>query len=63
MRIAINIVSSYARFLTGIIAVFFLTPFTLGVVGLEQFGLWSLCLAVIGVLALLDLGFATAAVK
>jgi O-antigen/teichoic acid export membrane protein len=63
MRIAINIASSYARFLTGIIAVFFLTPFTLGVVGLEQFGLWSLCLAVIGVLGLLDLGFATAAVK
>jgi O-antigen/teichoic acid export membrane protein len=63
MRIAINIASSYARFLAGIIAVFFLTPFTLGVVGLEQFGLWSLCLAVIGVLGLLDLGFATDAVK
>jgi O-antigen/teichoic acid export membrane protein len=63
MRIAINIATSYARFLTGIIAVFFLTPFTLGVVGLDQFGLWSLCLAVIGILGLLDLGFATAAVK
>ncbi len=63
MRIAINITTSYARFLTGIVAVFLLTPFTLGVIGTDAFGLWSLCLAVIGVLGLLDLGLGTAAVK
>ena len=63
MRIAFNIATSYARFLTGIIAVIFLTPFTLNMVGVEQFGLWSLCLALTGVLALLDAGLSTAAVK
>jgi len=63
MRIAFNIATSYARFLTGIVAVIFLTPFTLSMVGVEQFGLWSLCLAVTGVLGLLDMGFSTAAVK
>jgi O-antigen/teichoic acid export membrane protein len=63
MRIAFNIVSSYARFLTGIVAVAFLTPFTLTMVGVEQFGLWSLCLALTGVLGLLDVGLSTAAVK
>jgi len=63
MRIAINIVSSYARFLLGMIAVFCLTPFVLQRIGVEDFGLWSLCLAVTGVLGVLDLGFSTAAVK
>ncbi|MCJ7815547.1 MAG: MATE family efflux transporter, partial [Xanthomonadales bacterium] len=63
MRVAFNITTSYARFLTGIIAVVFLTPFTLNTVGVEQFGLWSLCLALTGVLALLDAGLSTAAVK
>ncbi len=63
MRVVINIATGYARFLTGIIAVFFITPFILGVVGVELFGLWALCLAVTGVLGLLDMGFSTAAVK
>ena len=63
MRIVFNIGSSYTRFLVGIIAVFLLTPFILGVVGKEQFGLWALCIAVTGVLGLLDMGLGTAAVK
>lgn len=63
MRIAINIFSSYARFLLGMGAVFFLTPFILNRIGTEDFGLWSLCLALTGMLGVLDLGFSTAAVK
>ena len=63
MRIVFNIATSYARFLTGIVAVVFLTPFTLNMVGVEQFGLWSLCLALTGALGLLDMGLSTAAVK
>lgn len=63
MRIAINIVTSYARFLIGMSAVIFLTPFILNGIGKEDFGLWALCLALTGVLGLLDLGFSTAAVK
>ena len=63
MRTVINIVSSYARFLIGMIAVFFLTPFILQRIGAEEFGLWTLCLAITGLLGVLDLGFSTAAVK
>jgi O-antigen/teichoic acid export membrane protein len=63
VRIAINIASSYARFLLGMIAVFCLTPFILQQIGVENFGMWSLCLAITGVLGVLDLGFSTAAVK
>ncbi len=63
MRIVFNIGSSYTRFIIGVIAVFLLTPFILGVVGKEQFGLWSLCIAVTGVLGLLDMGLGTAVVK
>jgi O-antigen/teichoic acid export membrane protein len=63
MRIAVNIATSYARFLIGMLAVLFLTPFILNGIGTEDFGLWSLCLALTGVLGLLDLGLSTAAVK
>jgi len=63
MRTGINIISSYARFMTGMIVVLMLTPFTLNMIGVEEFGLWSLCLAVSGLLALLDMGFSTATVK
>jgi O-antigen/teichoic acid export membrane protein len=63
MRTGINIISSYARFLTGMLVILMLTPFTLELVGIDDFGLWSLCLAVTGMLALLDMGFSTATVK
>ena len=63
MRTGINIISSYARFLMGMLVVLMLTPFTLEMVGIDDFGLWSLCLAVSGLLALLDMGFSTATVK
>jgi O-antigen/teichoic acid export membrane protein len=63
MRIAVNIASSYMRYLLGLVAVAFLTPYILATVGVESFGLWALCLALTGVLGLLDLGFSTAAVK
>ena len=63
MRTIINIASSYARFIIGMVIVFLLTPYTLNIVGIDQFGLWSLCLSVAGLLALLDMGFSTATVK
>jgi O-antigen/teichoic acid export membrane protein len=63
MREIVNIVSSYARYLLGLVAIALLTPFILDRIGVEAYGLWALCLAVTGLLGLLDLGFNTAAVK
>jgi O-antigen/teichoic acid export membrane protein len=63
MRWAVNIATSYLRFGTGMLTVFLMMPFIISSIGLEQFGLWSLVFAVVGLFGLLDLGFATAAVK
>jgi O-antigen/teichoic acid export membrane protein len=63
MRWVINIASNYLRFLVGMVVVFFLTPYIVSRIGVDLFGLWSLIFSVVGVFGLLDLGFATAAVK
>lgn len=63
MRWVLNIATSYLRFVIGIIVVFFLTPFIVSKIGMDMFGLWSLIFAIVGIFGLLDLGFATAAVK
>lgn len=62
-RWVINIASSYGRFLVAIVAVFMLTPFIIDRIGMEDYGLWALALAVSGMLGLMDFGLATAAVK
>ncbi|MDX1973432.1 MAG: MATE family efflux transporter [Candidatus Sumerlaeia bacterium] len=62
-RILQNAVSNYARQLIQIITFLLLTPFIISKVGTEEFGLWSLIQATIGLLGLLDLGFANAVVK
>ncbi|MCH9670718.1 MAG: flippase [Gammaproteobacteria bacterium] len=63
MRWALNVSSSYLKFILSMVIVFFMTPYIVSELGLERFGLWSLLFAVIGVFGLLDLGFATAGVK
>ena len=63
MRWVVNIASNYLRFLVGMVVVFFLTPYIVSRIGVDLFGLWSLIFAVVGLFGLLDLGFATAAVK
>lgn len=63
MRWVINIATSYLRLIIGILVVFFLTPYIVSTIGKELFGLWSLIFSIVGILGLLDLGFATAAVK
>ncbi len=63
MRWVLNIASNYLRFLVGMVVVFFLTPYIVARLGVDLFGLWSLIFAVVGIFGLLDLGFATAAVK
>ncbi len=45
------------------VVVYFLTPYIIGEIGVDQYGLWALVLAITGMLGLLDFGLATAAVK
>jgi O-antigen/teichoic acid export membrane protein len=63
MRWILNIATSYLRFIIAMVVVFFLTPFIVSKIGMDQFGLWSLIFSVVAMFGLLDLGFATAAVK
>ena len=63
MRWILNIASNYLRVIVGIAVMFFLIPFQVTHLGLDLFGLWSLIFAVVGLFGLLDLGFATAAMK
>jgi len=58
-----NATSNYARQLIQIAIFIVLTPFIVSKVGTENFGLWSLIQAAIGILGLMDLGFATSVVK
>ncbi len=62
-RWIINITTSYTRFVVAMLIVFFLTPYIIAEIGVEQYGLWALVLAITGMLGLLDFGLATAAVK
>ena len=63
MHWILNIATNYLRFAVGMVVVFLMTPYIIGQLGVETFGLWSLIFAVIGIFGLLDFGFATAAVK
>ena len=62
-RWAINITTSYARYVAAIAVVYFLTPYIITEIGVDRYGLWALVLAITGMLGLLDFGLATAAVK
>lgn len=58
-----NTVANYARQLTQILVFILLTPFIVSKVGADDFGLWSLIQATVGLLGLMDLGFSTSVVK
>lgn len=62
-QVVLNALSNYARFFILLVVLFFLTPYIIGKVGRDDFGLWSLTYSVLGFFGLLDLGFATAVVK
>jgi len=63
MRWIINIFTSYLRIVVVMVIVFFLTPFIVSKIGMDQFGLWSLIFSIVALFGLMDLGFATAANK
>ena len=63
MHWILNIASNYLRFAISMVVVLIMTPYIIGQLGMDLFGLWSLIFAVIGIFGLMDFGFATAAVK
>jgi O-antigen/teichoic acid export membrane protein len=63
MHWILNIATNYLRFAVSMVVVFLMTPYIIGQLGMDTFGLWSLIFAVIGIFGLMDFGFATAAVK
>ena len=63
MHWILNIATSYLRFAVSMVVVFLMTPYIIGQLGMDTFGLWSLIFAVIGIFGLMDFGFATATVK
>ena len=58
-----NAGSSYARECVDVGLFLSLTPFILGRLGTEAFGMWAVIWAAIGFLALMDFGFSTSVVK
>jgi O-antigen/teichoic acid export membrane protein len=58
-----NTLSSYARDGVEAVLFLFLTPFLIRTLGAEEYGLWSLVWAIVSVLTLIDMGFATSVVK
>jgi len=63
MHWILNIATNYLRFAISMVVVLIMTPYIIGQLGMDMFGLWSLIFAVIGIFGLMDFGFATAAVK
>lgn len=62
-RVAINTLTNYARLALTIVVYFFLTPLLVNKLGAEGYGLWTLVMATVAFLGLMDLGFGTGVVK
>ncbi|MDG1206025.1 MAG: polysaccharide biosynthesis C-terminal domain-containing protein [Pseudomonadales bacterium] len=58
-----NILSNYLRFFTALAVMAVLTPIIIQHIGVESYGTWVIVYALIGIVSLSDLGFATAAIK
>jgi len=63
MKWAVNIASNYLRFIASLLIMAVMTPYIIDTIGLDDYGLWILVYAAIGLINLSDMGFATAAVK
>jgi O-antigen/teichoic acid export membrane protein len=63
VRFFLNGFSNYIRFGVQTIVFILLTPIILQKAGVEEFGLWSLALSIVGMAGLLDFGFTTGTVK
>lgn len=59
----INILSNYLRFIISLVVMVCMTPYIIATIGVTNYGLWAVVYAVVGLLGLADMGFATTAVK
>jgi len=62
-QFAVNAATNYGRMLVQIAVFAVLTPYIIGKIGKPDFGLWSTVISWLGLLALLDLGLGTGAMK
>ena len=62
-QVAINTLSGYFRLFVSFAVIFFLTPFIIGKIGKDGYGLWSLIFSILSFFELLDFGFASAVIK
>jgi len=62
-QLALNAATNYLRFAFTLVLFFFLTPFIIRKVGVDDYGLWTLIYSVVGFFGLFDLGFSTGLVK
>lgn len=63
LRHGVAVSTNYLRFGTSLLAVLLVTPIAVGVLGTHGFGLWSLAVASIGLVGLLEAGLATTALR
>lgn len=62
-QLVLNMSATYLRFGVGLVVTLLITPVIINGVGKDDFGLWSLTWATVGLLELLDLGLRTGVVK
>ncbi len=55
--------SNYLRFGVELLVIWFITPFIIKQLGMEDFGLWSFVFAILGIFQLMDFGFYNATTK
>lgn len=58
-----SVAAGYMRFFISFFILWFLTPYIIKSVGIDDFGLWTLVFSVLGFYELLDLGFANGVIK
>jgi O-antigen/teichoic acid export membrane protein len=62
-RLSINSLANLVRYVVYVVVTFVMTPYTIRKLGLDDYGLWVLVLAVVGYGGLLELGVQTSVIK
>lgn len=62
-RLSINSLANLVRYAVYVVVTFIMTPYTIRKLGLDDYGLWVLVLAIVGYGGLLELGVQTSVIK
>lgn len=62
-RLSVNSLANLVRFAVYVVVMFVMTPYTIRKLGLDDYGLWVLVLAIVGYGGMLELGVQTAVIK